>query len=521
MALPSLAFGIGLSGKPIDRAALNLRREEGARKAKAAEVDDKRKKLEPYQKMIMDIGTKSYLPFQRKIIQEKQAGLWKYIADNAENVDYSQLGGMMTDLSQSAAMYQDNYKTVTKAQSDPKNAHQREVFDIFKTIEDAEGINNALSKFAGFSNAGVNTDNTVNFTPSPFTTVTDYTAKFVSNPKSNLFQSITDGTLKDIYDRKVVTSVFKPEVYETVVQGIYKDPNQFNSAQNEYFRILQQQNQVPDFTTQEGVDKFNQELDQYIRETSKQTLDNYTKETLLKQGGGGVNIRNIFPADKENPLQPIEGNVIVNYNGVPFSVKVAGGIGFGDRKVTFPTTDETVYAQDGTRPDNLGDEITTNFTGAAYTLDKDFVVPADFIVTNDRGQATTIKAGTRYSKGALVPLGYERDAMQVGASFSPKVVAFGKVSNSDEWIVQPANKDMQSRYLSASAANKKVIEDAVKQQEELKKQMSGWKLPKKMIEAKPPKTPSPTPPPAPSGNANSRIESNSSLQDLIKKRKTQ
>jgi hypothetical protein len=50
MALPSLAFGIGLSGKPIDRAALNLRREEGAQRAKAKEADDKRKKLEPYQK---------------------------------------------------------------------------------------------------------------------------------------------------------------------------------------------------------------------------------------------------------------------------------------------------------------------------------------------------------------------------------------------------------------------------------------------------------------------------------------
>ncbi len=124
-------------------------------------------------------------------------------------------------------------------------------------------------------------------------------------------------------------------------------------------------------------------------------------------------------------------------------------------------------------------------------------------MTNDKGQTTTIKAGTRYSKGALVPLGYERDAMQVGASFSPKVVAFGKVSNSDEWIVQPANKDMQSRYLSASAANKKVIEDAVVQQEKLKKDMSGWKLPKKMIEAEKPKGKTPTPrgqtTPTPSG----------------------
>jgi hypothetical protein len=114
MALPSLAFGIGLSGKPIDRAALNLQREAGAQKAKAREVEDKRKQLEPYQKLLMDVGGKAYLPFQRKLMQEKVAGVYKYLADNAENVDWSQLGNIMTDISQSAAMYQDNYKTVSK-----------------------------------------------------------------------------------------------------------------------------------------------------------------------------------------------------------------------------------------------------------------------------------------------------------------------------------------------------------------------------------------------------------------------
>lgn len=525
MALPSLAFGIGLSGKPIDRAALNLRREEGAQRAKAKEADDKRKKLEPYQKLLMDVGGKAYLPFQRKLMQEKVAGAYEYLANNAENVDWSQLGGIMTDISQSAALYQNDYKTLKKAEVDPDNAYQAQAFKILSEIDNPEDIRSSFGNYAGLDNFGVNADNTVNFTKSPFTTVTDYTAGFVNKTGNKLFESITEGTLKDIYDRKVVTSVFKPEVYETVVQGIYKDPIQFRSSRNEYEAILRQQNQVPDFTTQEGVDKFNQELDQYIRETSKQTLDNYTKETLLNQGKGSTFNINIGGGDGAAVNTPFDTEVLVKVGGVDMGSDLKASFSFGDSGITIPPDSET-FSTDGKRQKQLAKNIKYNKIGVANVLGGDFVVPETVVFVDNRNRRVEFKKGQRLEKGMIIPNALMEAAINNNVPVDAKMLAFGKDAGNKE-VYTDATSIIQSQY-SKAAANKQPaivgIYDAQIDARDNIKQLQSKVKPKG-------NTPTPTPTPSggkkqtqsttPSGNTNSRIENNPSLQDLINKRKPQ
>lgn len=452
MALPSLAFGIGLSGKPIDRAALNLQREAGAQKAKAREAEDKRKQLEPYQKMIMDIGTKSYLPFQRKIIQEKQASLWKYIADNAENVDYSQLGGMMTDLSQSAAMYQNDYKNVSKAQLDPKNSYQAPAFKILTELDNPEDINSALKNYAGMDNFGVNADNTVNFTPSPFTTVTDYSANFIKATGKSLFENLAAGTEEAIYGGKVVTNPLKPEVYETVVQGIYKDPIQFRSSRNEYEAILRQQNQVPDFTTQKGVDQFNQGLDQYIRETSKQTLDNYTKDTLLKEGkASNFNFNMGGDGDAAGVTNPIDTEVLVKVNGVDMGANSTASYATGDLGISIPADSET-YSTSGKKLNKIPKGAKYNKTGVHNVLAEDFTIKNGVTLIDDNGKSVTFKTGDVFEKGTIIPDKLMNIAVQNGVKVDSKALAFF-VDSGNNIGYTDITSIVQSQY-SKAAANK-------------------------------------------------------------------
>lgn len=451
MALPSLAFGIGLSGKPIDRAALNLRREEGAQRAKAKEADDKRKKLEPYQKLLMDVGGKAYLPFQRKLIQEKVASAYEYLANNAENVDWSQLGGIMTDISQSAALYQNDYKNVSKAQLDPKNSYQAPAFKILTELDNPEDINSALKNYAGMDNFGVNADNTVNFTPSPFTTVTDYTAGFVNKTGNKLFESITEGTLNDIYGGKVVTTVFTPEVYETVVQGIYKDPIQFRSSRNEYEAILRQQNQVPDLTTQKGVDQFNQGLDQYIRATSKQTLDNYTKDTLLKQGKDTIINNYMGDGDAKAVTEPFDTEILVTVNGVPMGSNSGASYATGDLGISIPADSET-YSTNGKKLNKIPKGAKYNKTGVHNVLAEDFKIKNGVTLIDDNGKRVTFKTGDVFEKGMIIPNELMNIAVQNGAKVDSKALAFF-VDSGNNIGYTDITSIVQSQY-SKAAVNK-------------------------------------------------------------------
>ena len=93
--LPSLALGLGLQGKPIDRAALNLRRAEGEERAALRAQQKAQKELDPYKKRILSVGDKAYLPVHKEMMSNKVAGFWKYLSENVDNVDYQQVGNMI------------------------------------------------------------------------------------------------------------------------------------------------------------------------------------------------------------------------------------------------------------------------------------------------------------------------------------------------------------------------------------------------------------------------------------------
>jgi hypothetical protein len=483
MALPSLAAGIGLQGKPIDRAQLNYQRELGAERALARKEQEKQKRREPYVKAIMDLSKGARIPFQDVLLQKQVGDFMVSLEDNLDNANYAEISQGFYNIGNTAAKYNQNWKDLQKLKIDPKYKYMSDVWDNISSVSDQDALQSFLSTRAG-AQGGINPDGTLAITPYKYSPVANTVQSLISEMDNNgtLFQGIDEAMVAEVGGQKFAVKGVRDNVSGQLFEAIKTTPDFYNSAQDQVYKMLAQQQSLPDLNTEEGQQQFTQKVDEFIAQDVNASLDKVFNERAISKGNG-ITINNNLPSDPESPLQPIEGNVIVNYGGVPFSVKVAGGLAYGDKKVTFPTTDETVYAEDGKRPKNLGDEITTNYTGAAYTLDKDFVTPFEAIITNDKGQTYTIPKGTRFAKGALVPLGYERDAMQAGASFSPKVVAFGKVSNSKKWIVQPANKDMQARYLSASAANKKVIEDAVIQQDKLKKDMSSWNLPEKMIEA--------------------------------------
>jgi len=465
--LPSLALGLGLQGKPIDRAALNLRRAEGEERAALRAQQKAQKDLDPYKKRVFAVGDKAYLPVHKEMMSDKVAGVWKYLSENADNVDYQQLGNMIYDIESLSQVAQKNYNDIAKLSSNPKYAHLKEDFEALRTISNPNDINSAFQNRAGFqAKIGENGD-LVYSTYENMPTET-FVTQIIKDKGNTIWEEVDTGKVSTVGGQKFVTLRPTASSVESAIQEAYNNPSVIMTESNQLERELAKTGSLPDLSTDKGKAEFDQQLRDRIEAKTRTTFDINNPNKLAKERGD-INIFNQLPGDKNRTMQAVSGQIPFKIDNVQFFAKSAGGIAYGDKDSTIPFTDQTFYSN-GQRANVTGQKGTYNYVGASYTLDKDYTVPETIVIKNSDGKKVELKKGRVFKKGALVPSGFENFAYENGADFSPKIIAWAEDSNG-QWFYTPSDLSLQAKFMVASKDNKMLIDRTQREQKELSKKL--------------------------------------------------
>lgn len=496
MATPSLALGIGLQGKPIDRAAFNMQREIGAQKALQRKQEKELKELDPFKKQLVDLQSKAYLPAQKELLARETAKVYKYMADNIGNVDQWQLSQMVGELANRSGLYQRNYVEAEKLRNNPKYQHiQGDIEKIF-TVSSPEEFNNSFSGNPAFA-PQLNELGGLVMQPFEAKSAQTTAQEFINIQKDNIFGppsvETIDGIQKEVYRPKEGT-------FESVLNFTIKDPTTYRFEASNLFNQLAQSGNLPDLKTPKGQQQFDQMVKEKIANDIRSLTEFADYKNVPKKGGTTFNID--LRQGEEEIMQPTRADIPVNVAGLDLFVETAGGVAYGDQKMTLPFTSETFYT-DGQQVETTGEEATYNLITSVMTLDKDFVVPETFVLVTKDGRKQEIRKGTRFPKGHLIPKGVAESLFQAGGRFSPKIVAVAQ-DGSENWFYTPADMAQQSRFSKASEKNKEVVVRATREQERLNKYYRD--LTKKYGNSGTP-APAPTNPPKVDTPSNSKVPS--------------
>jgi hypothetical protein len=287
--LPSLALGIGLQGKPIDRAALNLRRAEGEERAALRAQQKAQKELEPYKRRIFAVGDKAYLPVHKEMMSNKVASTWKYLSENADNLDYQQLGNMIFDIESLSGIAQKNYNDIAKLSSNPKYAHLKEDFEALRTISNPNDINSAFQNRAGFQARIGDNGDLVYSTYENMPTET-FVTQIIKNKGNDIWEEVDYGKTSTVGGQKFLTVRPTKSAVESAIQESYNNPSVVMTESNQLERELAKTGNLPDLSTDKGKSEFDQQLRARIESKARNAFDINNPIKLSK----GMNILTIW-----------------------------------------------------------------------------------------------------------------------------------------------------------------------------------------------------------------------------------
>ena len=479
MELPSLAVGIGLQGKPIDRAQLNYLREKGAEEAKVKKAAVKDKELEGYKKQMLDISGTALFPYQKVIMANKQAEAYKYLADNINDLDQGQIGAKLAEIKNLSAQFKSDYNSIQKLQfqGGSKALPFTKSIDALKSVDDVETLNQIL-KNDPVANWSVD-ENNYGFKGTAF----DY-VPITESVKTNIdknFDSYLEpmeagvgiGTLGS-KGNEYANLRLKPQAYSLALTVIRQNPELSGSASFDYSQSDQYKKSKYDLSTVDGVNNYYKDRDTWVVDNIiKPEFDARTKSRGLPQ----VSDTNITVNTGDKTLQPggtYATRIIAKYNNGEFEVQSPWTKSMGDERMTIQPN-VTLFRSDG-QPVNPTDykDVTYNTTGVNYTLDKDYTLKNTFITTDRNGKKIEFKKGQVFKKGSLVPAGAEEDIAKEGAEFSAKPIAFGQAADGT-WYYQQSAGTLQSRMAGANTTDKKDYQKGYDKQTEMQRQVNEWR----------------------------------------------
>lgn len=433
MTTPSLALGIGLQGKPIDRAAFNMQREIGAQKALQRKQDKELKELEPFKKQLIDLQSKAYLPAQKELLARETAKVYKYMADNIGNIDQWQLSQMVGELANRSGLYQRNYIEAEKIRNDPNYQHlQPEIEKIF-SISSPESFNEigAQNPVFGFS---LNQLGGLNMQPFEAKAAQKTAQDFINSQRDKIFAPPTvetiDGIQKEVYRPKEGT-------FESVLDFTVKDPTTYRFEANNLYNQLAKSGNLPNMKTDEGKQQFDQMVKDKIANDIRSLTDFADYKNVPKKGGLTINMGG-ETADGEI-LAPGQSSVRINDN---YSAPLYSNYSLGNKELTIPAGDKTFRLGGGriTR----ANKATYNTVGVTYRVakDKSFTTPQGNFVLRE---------------GTLVPEEELERLLQNGVDIQPDAVAFFRDANGT-WGYDVATSALQSYFLGESKDDKPRIE---------------------------------------------------------------
>lgn len=481
MTTPSLALGIGLQGKPIDRAAFNMQREIGAQKALQRKQDKELKELEPFKKQLIDLQSKAYLPAQKELLARETAKVYKYMADNIGNIDQWQLSQMVGELANRSGLYQRNYIEAEKIRNDPNYQHlQPEIEKIF-SISSPESFNEigAQNPVFGFS---LNQLGGLNMQPFEAKAAQKTAQDFINSQRDKIFAPPTvetiDGIQKEVYRPKEGT-------FESVLDFTVKDPTTYRFEANNLYNQLAKSGNLPNMKTDEGKQQFDQMVKDKIANDIRSLTDFADYKNVPKKGGLTVN----YYAQTQNDgiLQPYDTDLVVSYGGKEMPVSSYATVSLGDLKRTVPATSKTRNVKGQRVKAKTGS--TYNQLGVSYVVQKPteiVITPSDSDVWNSdelreafseylvKDKSGVNKRVYRFEEGMPIPSKLEQTAVNKGVDIDARVLAWALDANNN-WIYEDASGTYQSAYLKESDKDKVAIEAIKNRQKEMRDKINASK----------------------------------------------
>ena len=455
MELPSLAVGIGLQGKPIDRAQLNYLREKGAEDAKVKRAAAKDKELEGYRKKLFDTGAKAMNPIDRERLRTKSAEFFKTLSETEGDLDQAAISSSLFDIQEDANRANNTYLNTQKIKYNKANIAHQEGVSIIETANTPEEANSRFKMTPGSRYASVNENGVVNMPTYTYVATPKAVNEFIKGNLQSYLNPAFEGDVNKVAGKDFVTKVLKPGASEAAFAAIKNSPEMLNNAEWDYGQQLQRSGQMPDLSTPEGNAAFYAGVDDFIKGQIAINFDPRSMDVAI----GQPNVTNISIAGDEavkGTMAPFDTDVMVKLGKEYIPIRSEGAASFGDNLATIPFSSETRYA-DGKRVTSTGKPAKYNFVGSSYTLDKPLVS----------------KYGT-FPVGYVVPKGYEQEIANLGGKFSPKLLAWARDGATGNWFYTPSTAQNQSAFMGASKQNKEIITRVTESQEKLKEEMEQY-----------------------------------------------
>jgi hypothetical protein len=499
MAAPSLAIGIGLQGKPIDRATLQMQREIGAQKAVQRKQEQALKELEPFKKTLMDLNNQAYIPVQRELLARKTAGVMKYMTDNIGRIDNYQLSTMINDLASDAATYKSDFQSLSKLRNNDKFVHLQPELEAVFTESVPENFNEKFANNPAFR-PQLNQRGGLSYQVFEAKGADKFAQDFIKAEGENFFDvpriEVIDGQKYEIRSPR-------QSEFPRFVNAAMSDPSVYSFEASQLFRDLTKAGNMPDVNSAEGKQQFDELLKQRIA-TKSQDYFNPDRYRPRPSGQGTTFNINTGETAEGRVLAPGQTTVRINDD---YSAPLFSFYSLGDKSITIPASNKT-FKLGGGRIKRT-DTAIYNTIGVAYR------VAADKTIKTPLGDRT-IKEGT------LVPQEELQRMVDNDIEIKPDVVAFFK-SGGNNWGYDVATGALQSYFLGESKEDKDRIEiinqelnNKVQELNAIKKSSS------KKTSASPAQTPTKTPAPAKTNTpapVNDRVKNNAALQRLIEENK--
>jgi hypothetical protein len=433
--LPSLALGIGLQGKPIDRAALNLRRAEGEERAALRAQQKAQKELEPYKRRIFAVGDKAYLPVHKEMMSNKVANTWKYLSENADNLDYQQLGNMIFDIESLSGIAQKEYNQYVKNVNNPNNSLWADELKVLGTATDPSVINDALG--GGFGLSGeIAEDGSFAVQMRKAVPADMFAETIIKSEGDRLWQEVGQGEI--VGKGKADYLQLRPRmgIVDEVTRDALANPDVTATEGKLLLNELSNSGRAVDLTNEAQRADFIKMRDERIAQKVRNKFDITSAE---RQPKGSTFNFNMGETEQGKVLAPGRTSVRINEQ---YSAPLYSFYSLGDKSITIPATDKTFSLGGGRLV--RSNTATYNTVGVTYRTSKDktFDTPQGKI---------TIKEGT------LVPEEEIKRMLENGFEVKPDAVAFFKDADG-QWGYDVATGALQSYFLGETKEDKQRIE---------------------------------------------------------------
>jgi hypothetical protein len=450
---PSLAFGIGLQGKPESTQKFQYLREQGKAKAKQAEADALDEERKNFQKRMAILNKSAVLPYQQKILTDKNTALVQKMFRMGSEPDYMSLYSDLHDLEQTAA----TFKKIADDVYSNKNSINNRSLQVLTTESDIDKVRKGLDPTSEFymDDKDFLGRGKIDYEP----TVTRIDKMFRDQTYFSPEAKEKDVKIGDKNYR--IYGVTDAALYN--MDAMFKSSNFLWGAKHDYAETLREKGIEPDVNSPEFIAG----TQNYIGETlanASAARQKFFNTDLKKTNFNFYNTTNVGNGESTTDPTQRAGDIVIDItandiNGNPIitGYTLRDAVQTGDLKATAIIPNNAIDLLTGQKFESIGSvEYTANSTGVGAFAKRDLYFPR---IDYSDG---TVFPGKKITKGEIIPdflleafpNEISRDRLEY------KAITFAETKDRDK-IAFESKLPTQDMYLSATEKNKPLIKQLI------------------------------------------------------------